>query len=57
MVGDVHDVIVNHVCHFKFKYKGVTILQALSQGVVFSIFLLIFAWVFQWCSANGLRYS
>jgi len=35
---------------FKLKFLGVTILQ----GVEFPIFLLIFEWVLQQCSANAL---
>jgi len=46
MVGDVHDVIT---CE-NFKLKWVTSLQK----VEFSIFLLIFAWALQQCSANAL---
>ena len=35
---------------FKLKFLGVTILQ----GVVFPIFLLIFEWALQQCSATAL---
>ena len=35
---------------FKLKFVGVTILQ----GVEFPIFLLIFEWALQQCSANAL---
>jgi len=35
---------------FKMKFLGVTILQ----GVEFPIFLLIFAWALQQCSATAL---
>jgi len=35
---------------FKLKFSGVTILQ----GVEFPIFLLIFEWVLQQCSATAL---
>jgi len=35
---------------FKLKFLGVTILQ----GVEFPIFLLIFEWAFQQCSATAL---
>jgi len=35
---------------FKLKFLGVTILQ----GVEFPIFLLIFEWALQQCSANAL---
>jgi len=35
---------------FKLKFFGVTILQ----GVKFPIFLLIFAWALQQCSATAL---
>jgi len=36
---------------FKLKFLGVTILRG---GVEFPIFLLIFAWALQQCSANAL---
>ena len=45
MVGDVHDVTT--LPSFRLKFSWVTILQ----GVEFSIFLLIFAWALQQCSA------
>jgi len=38
---------------FKLKFLGVTILQ----GVEFPIFLLIFEWALQQCSANALPVS
>ena len=49
MVGHLADVITR-MQNFKLKFFGFTILQ----GVEFSIFLLIFAWVLQQCSATAL---
>ena len=49
VVGDLLDVITN-VPSFKVKFSGVTILQ----GVELSIFLLIFEWALQQCSATAL---
>ena len=46
MVGDVHDIIAC-VPSFKLKFLWVAILQR----VEFSIFLLLFGWALQQCSA------
>ena len=52
LVGDVHMVITSHVPSLKFIFIVVTILQArIRGGGEFSIFLLIFAWISQQCSA------
>jgi len=51
VAGDVHDVIT--CAKFQIEIFMVTILQ----GVEFSIFLLIFAWALQRCSANALPVS
>jgi len=47
LVGDVLDVIT--CAKFQNEIVGVTILQ----GVKFSIFLLIFEWALQQCSATA----
>jgi len=48
VVGDVLDVIT--CTKFQMKFSGVST----SQGVKFSIFLLIFEWALQQCSAAAL---
>jgi len=48
MAGKLADIIM--CAKFKMKFLRVTILQ----GVEFSIFLLIFAWALQQCSATAL---
>jgi len=50
MVGDVHDIIM---CA-KFKIEIFMCYDFTGGGVEFSIFLLIFAWALEQCSANAL---
>ena len=51
MVGSLPDVIT--YAKFQLKFLGVTVLQ----GIEFPIFLLIFEWALQQCSATALPVS